>query len=235
MLVLSPISAAASWLSLVLVAGILIWGLLTSQWQALFSKRERWNLWLIASIALGLFWGLIGISLEAALRFHPLLMTSLCLVFGFRLSVIGGALAMVICTWLSFLQLSGLTAAQAPFASNPLWQNFSYNLLLGVVIPAAITYGIFRALARLNIQNLFIYTLGVGFAGGMVTMVLSGGCALLLAHGFNELHLSLLADNSHLFMLLAFPEGFCNGALISTLAVLAPEMVKTYDHDFYLR
>lgn len=235
MLVLSPISTAASWLSLVLVASIILWGLFTSQWQTLFAKRARWNLWLITSIALGLFWGLIGISLEAALRFHPLLMTSLCLVFGFRLSVLGGALAMVICTWLSFLQLSGLTASQAPFVSNPLWQNFSYNLLLGVVIPAGITYGIFRTVARLHIQNLFIYTLGVGFAGGMITMVLSGVCALVLAHGFNELHLSMLAANSHLFMLLAFPEGFCNGALISTLAVFAPDMVKTYDHDFYLR
>lgn len=220
---------------MVLAFSIILWCLLTSQWRALLAKPARWNLWLTASIALGLFWGLIGISLEAALRFHPLLMTSLCLVFGFRLSVLGGGLALTICTWLSFMQLSGLAATQAPFLSNPLWQNFSYNLLRSVVIPAAITYGIFRTLARLHIQNLFIYTLGVGFAGGMVTMVLSGTCALLLAHSFNELHLTMLIANSHLFMLLAFPEGFCNGALISTLAVLAPEMVKTYDQDFYLQ
>lgn len=68
----------------------------------------------------------------------------------------------------------------------------------------------------------------------MVTMVVSGVASVTLAYALNEHHQSLLFDNSHLFLLLAFPEGFCNGALMSTLAVLAPEMVKTYDHDFYL-
>lgn len=142
---------------------------------------------------------------------------------------------MALCTWLSFLRLSGLPADLASWLNNPLWQNFSYNLLIGVVIPAALTYGLFRIISRLRIQNLFIYTLGVSFAGGMVTMALTGAASIALAYLFNEPHFSLLRDNSHIFMLLAFPEGFCNGALISTLAVFAPELVKTYDHDFYLK
>lgn len=212
-----------------------MWSALTCQWRALFAQQARWHLWLGSALGLGLFWGVIGISLEAALRLHPLLITSLCLIFGFRLSVLGGALALALCTWLSFLTLSGLPAGLASVVANPLWQNYSYNLLLGVIIPAGLTFAILRIITLRKIQNLFIYTLGVSFAGGMVTMILTGASGWLLAYAFDELHLPLLQSNSHLFILLAFPEGFCNGALISTLAVLAPQLVKTYDHDFYLK
>lgn len=216
-------------------ASVVIWCLVSSDWRALLARRARWHFWLLASLLCGLFWGVIGLSLEAALRLHPLLMTSFCLIFGFRLSVLGGGLALLLTTWLVFLQLSGLPAQQLEWAANPLWQNFSYNLLLGVIFPAAITYGILKVITRWQVQNLFLYTLGAGFAGGMLTMLVTGGVGVLLAYLLNESHGLLLTHNSHLFLLLAFPEGFCNGAIISTLAVLAPEMVKTYDHEFYLQ
>ncbi len=35
-------------------------------------------------------------------------------------------------------------------------------------------------------------------------------------------------------MLILFPEGFINGAVVSALAVFAPELLRSYDDERYL-
>ena len=84
-------------------------------------------------------------------------------------------------------------------------------------------------------KNLFVFMLGGGFLGGMLTvqgMALSG---LLYVGLFGPDPLWVIAwDNYYLSWLLMFPEGFMNGAFITVLAVMKPDLVKTYDDGAYL-
>ena len=41
-------------------------------------------------------------------------------------------------------------------------------------------------------------------------------------------------DNWPLIFLMLFPEGFINGMLVTALTVFYPDVVKTFDDDYYL-
>lgn len=90
-------------------------------------------------------------------------------------------------------------------------------------------------IARSRIQNLFLYTLGGGFIGGMLSWIGSAIFAVLLLWVSQAAFMPDVWENAWMFFLLTFPEGFCNGAIVSCMAVLSPHLVKTYDDDFYLQ
>ncbi len=197
---------------------VLLWALVTAPWRQLGNQLIRLHLFVGSIIALGLFWSWLAVNVRDIYAVHPLLITTLVFVFGIRLALVAGMGALLV--------MHLLTASP--------WETIAFHYVVSVLTPVLVTGGVLWCINKVHWQNLFIYTLGGSFIGGMATQIVSGGVCLLLLWVSNSTLLWPVWDNAYLFFLLAFPEGFCNGAIVSTITVLRPDLVKTYDDDFYL-
>ncbi|VUD64873.1 hypothetical protein TDB9533_03422 [Thalassocella blandensis] len=216
---LLPIPTLLFWLSSACALSILLWALKTAAWHKLIALGERQHMWLGAIALLSLGWTVMGVNVQGTLRLHPMLVTSLTLVFGFRLAILAAALAIVVTTFFAYAS----------------WQAVPFVWLVSACLPATTTYILWRAISLTRIQNLFLYTLGVGFVGGLLTPLVTGMSTLALLWLFQFEYWPLLWHNAYLFLLFVFPEGFINGMIVSALAVMTPHLVRTYDDDFYLK
>ncbi len=184
-------------------------------WEALRAVPTRVHLVLGTSLGCTCLW-LMSIRLGEVASVHLLAMTSVTLVLGWCLALLAGSLALLAQLLILGEPLSALPAA---------W-------LLSVAVPASLSHWLVSRLPRR--QNLFLYTLGGGFAGGML-------CALtvaVLATGFlwliGETALASRALEAWpLLALVLFPEGFINGMLVTAACVFFPGAVKTFDEGLY--
>ena len=88
---------------------------------------------------------------------------------------------------------------------------------------------------RLRSNNLFLYLLGVGFGGGILAMLMMVAMVLpLLWLIGQQAWVELALDSWPMVLLVLFPEGFINGMAVTTLTVFYPQLVKTFDDEFYL-
>lgn len=187
---------------------ILLLALLRAPWVRLAQRPERQHAFFAGLLLLPILW--VGtISVAQDVRVHLLGITPLVLIFGWELAVVLG-----LCATLA-LGLLG----QWPMASTPL------HAFLAVIVPVAVTQGLLWAADRLPRTNLFVYLLGVGFMGGTLSMVAS----LLIDARLQQWH----ADHA-LVLLLAFPEGFIAGTIVTALTIFYPSIMRTYDDERYL-
>jgi len=157
-------------------------------------------------------------SVVTGLYIHPVVITSATLILGFRFGTIAGSSAAV-----AYLIVAGHSVSQ--------WGVFC---LTNVFIPAAFIFLLTHLLKRMNPNNLFFYTLGVGFLGGALTVPIiaaSGGLIIFLSD-FNW-H-SGVALQPEWILLAMFPEAFINGAIVSSITVFFPEWMKTFDEEYFL-
>ena len=188
--------------------------------NAILATQERQHLLWGSAVALAVLWSL-GASLAGdGLRIHMLGVTSVVMLVGLSPTMITGALLMLL------YSLVGLSD----------WSMLAANYCLLIVIPALICHCWLTVIARVPVSNLFVYMLGGGFIGGIVTRL---GLALLL-----YTMAAVAGDNSALAMttdkylpwllLLAFPEGFINGMLVSAMAVFFPHWLRSLDEYRYI-
>ena len=188
--------------------------------NAILAIQERQHLLWGSAVALAVLWS-IGASLKGdGLRIHMLGITSVVMLVGLGPTMITGALLMLL------YSAVGLSA----------WSMLAVNFCLLIVIPALITHGWLLLVARVPINNLFLYMLGGGFVGGIVVRL---GLALLLSlMGAAAGTESLLAASAEKYLpwllLLAFPEGFINGMLVSAMAVFFPHWLRSLDEYRYI-
>lgn len=216
----NPVLATVCWL----VCG-LVWliALYTAPWRALLAASERQHFLLAAVLALGCFW-LLNVEVRDSLALHPLAMTATVMVFGWALGTLAGTLALLVSHGLDSLIDGALV-----------WGNFPVDCFLSVVVPAASTLLVLQLIQRIRMRNLFIYMLGGGFFGAMISIQLMAAAAVVLFYVSGASELAALAEEHYLiFGLLMFPEGFINGAMVTLLTVLWPDIVKTYDDHRYL-
>lgn len=214
----TPLSGYFLWFTLVVSLWVLVWVARVSPWQSLATTPVRQHMWFGVIVGLGIYGTLVQLQLFNLFRLHPLLMVSCTAIFGARLAIMAGFLALLISHTFSIIP----------------WQNIGFNFLVSVLVPVLIARLVFWSIARSRIQNLFLYTLGGGFIGGMLSWAGSTLCAVLLLWIGQAAFMPDVWENAWMFFLLTFPEGFCNGAIVTSMAVLAPHLVKTYDDDFYL-
>ncbi len=203
----------------------LAWSLALYQapWRALLSVPARQHLLLGATLFQGCFW-LLNIEVRDALAIHPLAVTVMVMVFGWALAVVAGSLALVLS-----MGLSGLGSGEL------IWSNYPVDLVLSVILTATASYGVLLVVRQIQLRNLFVYMLGGGFFGAMIAVqIMVGGGVLLLHLCAADALASMVEEHYLIFMLLMFPEGFVNGAIISALTVLWPDIVKTFDDHHYL-
>lgn len=216
-LLLNP-NAALSFFSLVLCLVILLFACLRAPWLALARVPMRQHAWFGAMCSLSVFW-LLQVNVIGVLAFHPLALTTLTLVFGWHLACIAGMVALIVNAL-----LLGRFGVSTPV-----------ELLLGVLIPILASQFFVIALDKFKVRNIFVFMLGGGFVGAMVSLL-----SMLVASGLlffifeTNTHFEVLQSYGYILLLMLFPEGFINGAMISVLVVFYPQFVRAYDERLYL-
>lgn len=191
---------------------------LTAPWPALRTAPERQHVLLGGLLALLLLW-LLTLRVTEGISIHLLGVTSLTLIVGWRFTVVGAT--MVLFAYLWFQQQSVMAAPLA-------W-------LFSVLVPATTTRLLVHLLRKHGFRNLFVYMLGAGFGGGLLTVLVLALVALPTFWLINQPGwVATALDNRAFIFLLMFPEGFINGMLLTAFTVFYPDIVKTFDDDYYL-
>ncbi len=190
----------------------------TANWQALRSTPARQHVLLGGLLALLLLW-LLSMQVIDDVWIHLLGVTSLTLIVGWRFSILGATLVLCVYLWVH---------GQSPLAAPMAW-------LCSVLIPATTTRLVAHYLRKFGMRNLFVYMLGAGFGGGLISVCI---VALFAVPTFGLMGqtewVTKSLENWPFILLLMFPEGFINGMLVTAFTVFYPDLVKTFDDDFYL-
>jgi uncharacterized membrane protein len=199
-------------------AVLLFAALRRAPWKRL-ADGVRLNLFLGMSVALMVMWSLKA-GVLPGLNFHYLGATLLTLIFGWPLAVIALSLVLVAST------LNGASG----------WQAFPVNALVMGMLPAGVTWLVFRFMDRFLPKNLFIYIFVCGFFGAALGMAATGLASTVLyvvsgVYGLDD----LLSHYLPYYLLMVFPEAIITGSLVALLVVYHPQWVATYDEDAYLR
>lgn len=198
---------------------VLALALWRAPWRAILLVPSRQHALLGALVGLCLIWS-FRFEVIPGLHFHPFLMTTVTLVFGWCFALIMGALALLL------LVLVGTVD----------WHTLPWTWLFSALLPASMAYGLLRVIEWLPTRNLFVYILGLGFFGTLLTTFLN--CLLLL--GFFGLFMpdkALLAlwDKQAFVVPLLYSECFMNGMLVTSVTVFFPDLVKTFDDERFLK
>ena len=190
----------------------------TADWAALRAAPERQHVLLGGLVALLLLW-LLTLRVVEDLWIHLLGVTSLTLIVGWRFAILGATLVLFAYLWFE----------GQPLAAVPL------SWLFSVLLPATTTRGLAHFLRMHGFRNLFVYMLGAGFGGGVLSVLVLALTALPVFWlvGRPEWIGRALENWAFIFLVL-FPEGFINGMLVTAFTVFYPDLVKTFDDDYYL-
>jgi len=213
------IQSLSLWPAALICGLVLMLALWQAPWRAILSVPARQHALWGSLVALGLIWS-FQFEVIPGLYFHPFLMTTITLVFGWCFAVILGALA------LGLLALVGTAE----------WQALPWSWFYSALLPASLAYGLVLVIERLPTRNLFVYILGLGFFGTLLTTLLN--CLLLLGLFWALLPdkaLLALWDKRAFVVPLLYSEGFMNGMLVTSVTVFFPDLVKTFDDERFLK
>ena len=211
-------SGAALWLFGAFYALIMFQAFRMASWRRLFNNEQA-HVFFGACFFLIVLWNM-RIPILSGLSFHLLGVTTLTLMFGWSLGVIGTTLVLI-----------GLTLSKGDS-----WELFAANMLIVGVIPVTLTQFILVLVRSLLPKNFFIYVLGNGFfTSGLVAVISSCVALLLLATsgtvGWEELGQTVLP----LFPLLFLPEALLNGWITTIVVAFRPAWVSSFSDDLYLK
>ncbi|MFN3579349.1 MAG: energy-coupling factor ABC transporter permease [Pseudomonas sp.] len=195
------------------------WALYRVAWIELLADNRQQHL-LFGSIFLLFVLWLVRREFDNGLTFHFIGLTAVTLLLNWPLAIVAGALAQVALVLIGWDDAAALGA----------------NGLLRVLLPVAVTLLVSRGLERLKPTNLFLYIFVSGFFAAALAAVVTilAGMGLLLWSGHFTAPQSLLEVFGYL-LLVAFPEAFINGTVITGLVVFHPHWLATFDSDRYLQ
>lgn len=196
---------------------VLGWNLVGAPWR-LLTVNGLWPLFIGACLALILLWSM-RISVHAGLDLHLLGLSSMVLLFGWRLALVGGGLALLVLT------------VGGPHD----WAALGINVLIGVVLPVLLAQCLHELIHRWLPRHYFVYLMVAAHFSSMLVMatVLVSSGLLMLLLGVQPW--GRVGGEYFLFLpLLMLPEGFLNGALLTMLTLLKPEWVRSFDDREYI-
>lgn len=196
-------------LPLLAVAALaLLAALWRAPWSALLQRSERQHAFFLTLLLLPILWA-GSMEVTRGISVHLLGLTPIVLIFGWELALVLGTLAALV----------------LGFVGHWPWAMLPQQAVLSVMLPTAVTVILLAAADRLPRTNLFVYLLGVGFLGGALSMT---------AFLFGAAWLQGWDADHALVLLLAFPEGFIAGTIVTALTVFYPRIMRTYDDERYL-
>lgn len=206
-----------SLIALACYAAILALAIWRAPWRYLAVERNL-HVFLGTCVALMLLWT-IRAELPG-LAYHYFGATLLTLMFGWALAIVG----------ISVVLLANALNGAGEWLSLPL------NALALGAVPVMVSHGIWRLAEKRLPHNYFVYVfvcayLGAGLAF-LVSAIASSSLLILAADVSFE---RLAAQFFPLVLLMAFPEAFITGFVISVLAAYRPAWVRTFDDELYLK
>lgn len=206
------------WLVLTSMAASIALGSWHAPWRRLMVKG-RFNLWCGAILALMLLW-LLRTEAVPGLEFHLLCVTSLTLMFGWSLALLGVALALL------GISLAGWSD----------WHNYPFNLLSLGLLPVSLSYLSLLVARAFLPRHFFIFIFINAFiTAGLVAMIGGYVAAGLLVMGGHYDYQSLEASVVPFFPVMFFPEAMLNGWIMTLLVVFRPEWVYSFQDEDYLK
>jgi len=171
-----------------------------------------------ASAIIFLIW-VLRVGIVDGLSVHFLWLTSLALMVGFRLSIITAA----------FLMLGSTIVGQETFGM------FGVNILIGVVLPIAISYAVLMLSFHKMERHVFVYIfICAFFASGLaiaIKMLLQG---LYYYIDLDYSWYSVRDNFLKVIPLVVFPEALFNGMIMTLLVIYRPSWVYTFHDKFYI-
>lgn len=206
-----------TWLANGALAALMAYVLYSRPWNAIRAS-EHSNVFMGACVALMLLWS-IKAGVSPGLTFHPLGVTVLTLMFGWRLAVIA---ATVIVFGITLNGMGG-------------WHTFGLNVLLTGVVPAVVSYAIYRVVDQRLPNNFFVYIFACAFLGGGFAVAVSafGIAGVLVGSGAYPLE-RIIYEYLPFFPLIILPEALLNGMVMTVLVGLRPQWVSTFDDSRYI-
>lgn len=207
------------WLALPALAVFLVffvWHLVGAPWQLLKENDLHHQFSLATVLLAGLWW--LKAGAHPGLEFHLLGLTTMVLIFGWRLALVAGGTAVI---------LVSLLAGE--------WQATGVNGLIGVVLPVFLANVLHRLIYQRLPRHFFVYVLVAAHFSSMavISSVIVAGASILWLLGIYPW--PLLWSDFLIFMpLVLIPEGFLNGAIMTTLILLRPEWVRSFDDRDYI-
>lgn len=209
--------AAPRWLAFAAYLTILLVAARRAEWWRLRDPGDS-HVFLGACVAVLAVW-LLRVGIAPGLHLHLLGIVLLTLMFGWRFAVLGSALVLAATTWNHGSGLSSI----------------GVNGLATTVLPVASCWLVLKAMERHLAPNLFVYVFVAGFFNaGLALLTVGGASSIVLwlsgAYTFDY----VLSNYTVFYMLLAFPEAFLTGGLISIFVAFRPEWVATFQDSRYL-
>lgn len=210
-------STAFLWLSWLVSGLVVVLAVRLANWKRLFDGEQS-NVFFGSCVALLVLWSL-RTGVYQGLEFHLFALTTLTLMFGWSLSILGGLLV-----------LFGVTlTGQAD------WQNFAINLFSIVVIPVTFTQFALVLIRYWFPKHFFIYIYLNAFLSGGIGILLSSffSSGLLVFAGVAPFA-TLWDTYLTFFPLLFFPEAVLNGWFMTLLVGYKPQWVGSFRDEEYL-
>ena len=197
---------------------MVIWSLRHAPWHKVMGDSGAQSVFFGMTVIVLLIWH-TDTEISNGLNFHFLLMTLPTLMFGFPFALL-----------LSFLVTIGMT-----LTGSWDWALLGWNYLLMGVVPIAITWWLAKLAYRYLDRNFFVFVLLNGFFAAVLSTVI----ALLLIGGVMSLSgLQSWAVVSKQYMglvpILALPEGFLNGFLLTAMVLFKPQWLACFSDEVYL-
>ncbi|HHX8280086.1 TPA: energy-coupling factor ABC transporter permease [Vibrio diabolicus] len=157
-------------------------------------------------------------GVKEGLQIHFLALTTLTMIYGWRMAFLISIPAMLVNHLLHDVSLLQLPT----------------SLVLSALLPIFISYLVFLLSYHYLPRNIFVFIFVAGFFNGAIT-----GSLHLLINSFYHLSVGhydweTIQHNYFIFVpLLAFPEGLLNGMSLAVLTVFKPEWLRVFsDRDY---
>lgn len=157
-------------------------------------------------------------GVKEGLQIHFLALTTLTMMYGWRMAFLISIPAMLVNHLLHHVSLLQLPT----------------SLVLSALLPIFISYLVFLLSYHYLPRNIFVFIFVAGFFNGAIT-----GSLHLLINSFYHLSVGhydweTIQHNYFIFVpLLAFPEGLLNGMSLAVLTVFKPEWLRVFsDRDY---
>jgi len=192
---------------------------ISAPWRVWLSDRERQWVWLGSLAMLVGLWSMkAGITPGLSLRF--LMVSTLTLMHGWQLAVIGSAMALAVLGY----------AGQAD------WASFGADLLCMAVVPAAATAWLHEFVHSRLPHNYFVYFFVTVFVGSALAYNLAGLARVGILAAAGSLDAAQVGPEYFAVLpLMSFGEAFVNGMIMAMMVVYRPQWVMSFDDRLYLR
>ncbi|AKS43234.1 energy-coupling factor ABC transporter permease [Wenzhouxiangella marina] len=203
--------------ALVVFLGLFAWQVWGSGWQLLLVNRLEWVYVLAIGLLTGLWW--LKAEAVAGLQLHFLGLSAMVLVFGWRLSMVGGALAL------------GLLTAAGVYD----WWALGVNGLITVALPVLLADRLHALVYFWFPKHYFVYVIVAAHFTSMIVIVATMLTGALLLWLLGVYPWSRISYDYLVFIPVAMlPEGFINGAIMTMLTAFKPEWVRSFDDRDYI-